>query len=126
MHGAGGSDKDAGQDAGSGQVGDGAGEAEDKLGGSLGRAFLAFRVGVGKESADGEQEDGAQAETEPGGDNEAGRLADQNRRNQHQEEAQAATDAFLFRSAERQADQRQQGEEGVDAQLDSHPTAQRN
>ena len=42
---------------------------------------------------------------------------------EHQKQAEAAPQSVS--GAERQADDRQQREEGVDAQLDAHPTAQR-
>ncbi len=93
---------------------------------ALADALLALGIGVGEETADGQQQNGAQAQAEPGGDHEAGGFADQDGGDQHQEEAQAATHAAAVGGAERQADQGQDGKEGVDAQLDAHPAAQRN
>ena len=53
----------------------------------------------------------------------AGGLAHQDSAGEHQEQAEAAAQAV--RDAERQADEGQQREEGMDAQFDAHPTAQR-
>ena len=112
-----------GQHQRGGDVGQRSGERQNELGASLAGAFLAFGIGVGKEAADGQQQHGAQAQAEPGGDHEAGRLTHQHRGNKY--EKQHKTLAQAFRGAERQADQGEQGKEGVDAQLDAHPTAQR-
>jgi len=65
----------------------------------------------------------AQAQAKPGGNQQTGSLADKNCGNQHQEQAEAAPQPV--RDAERQADECQQREEGVDADFDAHPTAQR-
>ena len=79
-----------GQNQGRGAVGEGTGEGHGKLAAAAVGVFLAFRIGVGKEAADGKQKNGAQAQTEPGGDQQASGFADEDRGNQYQEEAQAA------------------------------------
>ena len=48
-------------------VDDGAGEGHGKLAEALVRVFLALGIGVGEQAADGEQQDGAQAQTKIGG-----------------------------------------------------------
>ena len=106
-----------------GQVGQRPGEGEDELGASLAGAFLALRVGVGEEAADGQQQHGAQTQAEPGRGDEAGGLADQDRGNKNEKQHEAAAHSVF--GAERKTDQGEQGEEGVDAQLDAHPAAQR-
>ena len=106
-----------------GPVGQGTGQRHGKLAAAAVGALLAFRIGVGEESADGEQENGADAQTKPCGDQDAGGFTHHHGGYQDQEKAQAARHAV--RGAEQQAHHRQQREEGVDAQLDAHPTAQR-
>ena len=105
------------------QVGDRAGEGKNELGAAAVGILLAFGVGVGEEAAEGQQQHGAQAQAQPRGDDEAGDFAGQNGGNQHQEQAEAA--AYPGGGAERQAHERQDGEEGVNAHLDAHPAAQR-
>ena len=56
------------------------------------------------------------------GSSRTGDLAHRDRRAQHQEQAQAARHAVG--GAERQANDRQQWEKGVDAHFDAHPTSQ--
>ena len=116
--------KRRGQHQRRGQVGQGAGQRQGKLPAALIGVFLAFGIGVGKQAADGKQQNGAQAQAEPGGDQQARDLAHHDRGHEHEEQPQAARHAVG--GAQPQADQRQQGEEGVDAHLDAHPTAQRN
>ena len=54
-----------------GQVCERAGEGEDELADTLVRKLLALGVGVGKEAAEGKQQNGAQAQAEPCGDHQA-------------------------------------------------------
>ena len=106
-----------------GQIGQRTGQRHGKLAAALIGVLLALGVGVGKQAADGQQQNGAQPQAQPCGHQQARGLAHDDRGHHHQKQAQSARPAV--RGAEHQADDSQQGEEGVDAQLDAHPTAQR-
>ena len=85
-----------GQHQGGGDVGERSGEGEDELGASLAGALLAFRVGVGKEAADGQQQHGAQAQAEPGGDDEARGFSYHDRANKNEKQHKAAAQSFFL------------------------------
>ena len=76
-----------------GQVGHRAGERPGATGRCPVGVLLAFRVGVGEQAADGEQKNGAQAQTEPGGNQQARGFADDDGGNEQQEQDQAARPA---------------------------------
>ena len=86
--------------------------------------LLALGVGVGKQAADGQQENGAQAKAEPCGDQQPGNFAHDDGGHQNEEQAEAAPPAVG--SAEAETHHGQQREKGMDAQFDAHPAAQRN
>jgi len=108
---------------GGGAVGEGTGKRHGKLAAAAVGALLTFRIGVSEEAADGKQENGAQAQTEPGCDQNASSFADDDRGYQYEEQGQATGNSV--RDADSEADERQQGEECVDAQFDAHPAAHR-
>jgi hypothetical protein len=99
-------------------------QSQAKLSAALVGAFLAFRVGIGKHSADGQQKNGAQPQSQPSGHQQPRRLAHGYGSHQNHEQSQAAQNAG--RAAQRQANGGQKREKDVDAHLDAHPTAQRN
>ncbi len=118
------SEKRDAQSRGCGAVGDRAGESDGELADALIRVFLAFGVGVGKEAADGQHENRAQPQAEPCGDEEARDFAHDHGGDEDKKKADAAQPAL--RGAEAKAHHRQEQEKRVDAQLDAHPSAQRN
>ena len=105
-----------------GQVGHRAGEGDGELAAALVGVLLAFRVGVGKQAADGEQQNGAQAKIEPGGNQEPCGFAHDDGGHEDKK-SKAARPAVV--GADAQKDKGEQREEDVDAQLDAHPTSQR-
>lgn len=119
-----GAENDGSHGHGGCRIGDRAGKGHGELANALIGVLLAFRIGIGEESADGEQEHGAEAQAETRGDDEAGGFADEDGEYDDEEEAEAARPAF--RGADAKADEGEQREKGVDTQLDAHPTAQRN
>ena len=76
-----------------GPVGQGTGERDGKLPYAGVCVFLALGIGVGEESADGEEENGAQAQSEPGGDEQACGLPYRDGRCNDQEQADAPRQA---------------------------------
>ena len=105
-------------------VGQRAGQRNGKLSAALVGNLLALRIGVGKQSADGQQKHGAQAKPEPGSHQQARGLAHRHGGHKDEEQSQAALPAVSGADAE--ADQGEQREEDVDAHFHAHPTAQRN
>lgn len=75
------------------EVGQRAGGGKRELAEAVAGGFLAFRRGIGKESADGEQKYGAQAKAEPCGDEQARGFTDDDSGDEDQEEHDAAEDA---------------------------------
>ena len=75
------------------QIDDGAGERHGKLAEALIGVFLAFRIGVGEEAADGEQQDGAKAQAKIGSHDEARNFSHEYRRDEDKEEPEAAKPA---------------------------------
>ena len=75
-------------------------------------------------TADGQQQDGAQAQPQPRSNQQAGSLAHGNGRHQQDEESQSARQAL--RAAHGKEHQHQEREEDVDAKLHAHPPAKRN
>ena len=111
-----------GQHEGRGGVGHRTGERDGKLAGTLVSFLLAFGIRVGKQSADGQKENGAQAEAKPGCHQQPCCFPDDDCCREHEKQANAAQCAVVC--AEHQAHDRQQREKGVDAELNSHPSAQ--
>jgi hypothetical protein len=107
-----------------GHVCHGTGQRHGKLSAALAGAFLTFRVRVGKHSADGQQQNGAQPQTQPCRYHQPRRLAHYYCGHQHKKQSQAAPNAVG--TAQRQANQRQKRKEKMDANLDAHPTTKRN
>ncbi len=118
-----GAQKGSGQHQRRGQVGQRTGQRHGKLPAALVGVLLAFGIGVGKQAADGQQQNGAQPQSQPRRHQQPRGLPHHHRRHQHQKQAQAARHAVG--SAQPQANDRQQREKGVDAHLHAHPTAQR-
>jgi hypothetical protein len=118
-----GANEGGGQHESRGAIGDGAGKGHGELAEALVGVFLAFGIGVGKEAADGKEEDGAKAKVEVGRRDEARRFADNDGDDEHHEQAEAAQPSV--RGAEAETHHREQWEKGVDAHLDAHPPAQR-
>ena len=85
--------------------------------------LLAFGVGVGKQAADGQQQHGAQPQSQPGSHQQPRGFAHRDRGHQDKEESQSARPAVACADGEEH--QHQQREEDVDAHLHAHPTAQR-
>ena len=96
-----GAQKRCGQQQRRGQVRQRTGQRQGKLPAALAGALLAFRVGVGKQSADGQQQNGAQPQSQPCGHQQPRRLAHHHCSHQHKEQPQAAPNAV--RAAQRQA-----------------------
>ena len=101
----------------------GSGERHGELAEALVGGFLAFGIGVGEESADGEQKHGAKLEIEIGGHHQARNLAHNHGRYADEEEAKAAQNSVS--GAEAETDQRESREKDVHAHLHAHPSAQR-
>ena len=89
------------------------GQRHGKLSAALAGAFLALRVGVGKESADRQQQNGAQPQSQPGSHQQSCRLSHRNRCHQHQKQRQAAPHAI--RIAEQKTDDCKKREKSMDA-----------
>ena len=87
--------------------------------------LLTLGVGEGEEAADGEHEDGAEAEAKPGGDEEAGEFASGQGGDDDEPEGEAGTSAGADALPKNKAGDSQQKEEGVDAYFDAHPPAKR-
>lgn len=107
-------------------VGKRSGSGEGELAGAAGCKFLAFRIGVGEQTSDGQQEDGAETDTKPGGDEQAGNLAYNDGSGENKEEGHAASfgERAALRYAEAEAHDGEEQKEGVDAQFDAKPSAQ--
>ena len=110
------------QNHGRGGVGNRTGKCDSELTRVLVGFFLALGIGVGKQSANGQKENCAQPKAKPGCHQQARRFPYNHRRCEYQEQANAAQDSV--RGAENQAHDRQQREKGVDAYLNTHPSAQ--
>ena len=82
------------------------------------------RVGIGEESADGQEQDGAEAQSQPRSNQETGGFAHGDGGYQQEEESQSAGNALW--AAHGKEHQDQEREEDVDADLDTHPPAKRN
>ena len=98
--------------------------ASGKLSAALVRILLAFRVGVGEQPADRQQQNGAQPQTQPRRHHQPHRFAHQHARPEHQEKAQARASCRREALRPRHTTASKQ-EEGVDAHLHTHPSAQR-
>ena len=85
-----GSEEDGCYGKGGGSIRDRAGKGHSKLANALIGVFLAFRVGVREEAADGQQKDSTETQTEPGGDDEAYDFAHHCGEHDDEEEAEAA------------------------------------
>jgi len=85
--------------------------------------LLGFGGGIGEEASDGEQEDGAQAEAEPGGGEQARGFADGYGRADEEPEEDAGAGGGSDGVGEDHADGGEQDEEGVNAEFDAEPTA---
>ncbi len=118
-----GAQKGRGQQQRGDQVGQGTGQSHGKLPAALAGAFLALRIGVGKQSADGQQQNGAQPQSQPGSHQHPRRLAHQHGEDNHQKQGQAARRPVG--RIEDQAKDGQKREKSMDAQFHAHPTAQR-
>ncbi len=105
-------------------IGQRTGKRQNKLPGAVIGFFLAFRIGVGEQSADGQQEDGAQAQTQSRGNHETGGLAHGDGGYEEDEESQSARPALG--AAHGKKHQHQERKEDVEADLDTHPAAKRN
>jgi len=115
----------SGQDNGGGQVGQRPGGGEADLAGSAGGHLLALRVGVSEQAADGKQEDGAQADAEPCGDEKTRDFANDDGGSKNEEQAEAAGFGKVAARGRAEADAHQ-GEEQkkrVHAQLHAQPPA---
>ena len=103
------------------EIGQRAGGGENELTRAAVGDFLAFRVGVGKEAADGEKEDGAEAQAEPRGHEKACGFAHHHGGHKQKENCEAARPAVGTADGEEHEDE--QREEDVDAHFDAQPTA---
>ncbi len=114
-------------DAGSGErrayICEWAGSGQDELPGAAAGDFLALRIGVGEQAADGEKENGAQAQAEPRGNQEARGFANDDCRDEDEKEGEAARPSAGATHGEQH--EYEQREEDVDAELNTHPAAQR-
>ena len=86
--------------------------------------LLALWIGIGVEAAEGHEENGAQAQSQPCGDEQARGFAGNDGGGEGEEQSHAALP--FVAAAEPQEDEDQQREEEVDAQFDAHPAPQRN
>ena len=99
------------------------GKRQHKLPAAMIGGFLALRIGVGKQTADGQKQDGAEAKTQPRRHNETRGFAHGHSRHQKKKESQRARPSVC--AADGEQHQHQQREEDVDAHLHTHPSAQR-
>jgi hypothetical protein len=112
------------QSRGCDATGDWSSKSNGELAHALIRVFLTFGIGVGEQASNRKYENRAQAQAEPCRNEEAGDFANDYRGDEDKKKTKAAQPAL--RSAETKTHYRQEQEKGVDAQLDAHPTAQRN
>ena len=92
-----GAQKRSGQHQRRGSVGQRTGQRHGKLPAALVGILLALGIGVGKQPADGQQQNRAQPQSQPRRHQQPRRLAHRDRRHQHEEQAQAARHAVRRR-----------------------------
>lgn len=119
-----GSESDGDENESGGEVGNRTGEDERVVSGALVGVFLAFGVGVGEQGADGEQQDGAQAQAQAGSDDETRNFAHGEGTEQHEIEGEPA--AHAGRAGDTEEDDSDQGNKNVHAQFNACPLAQGN
>ena len=124
LHIAAGAEDDAGSGERRADIGERTGQRKDELPAALIGDLLALRIGVGKQAADGQQQDGAEAKAQPCRRHEARCFTHGDGRYKKKKKGQRARPAVSAADGEEHQDE--QREKDVDAHLHTEPSAQRN
>ncbi len=111
-----------GHDQGKTEIGQRPGQGHAPLHFAGAGVLRALRVGVGHQAANGQQQDISQLQAVIGGHDHARHFAHGHRAQQHQPQAHAAKHGEMGALGVGHTDAEQQDEEGVNAQLHTHPS----
>jgi len=100
------------------------GQREDKLAAALTRDLLTLGIGVGKQAANGQEQNGTEAKAQPRRRDDPCRLTHGHGRHKKKKKHKGARPTV--RTADGKQNQDEQREEDVDAHLHTQPSAQRN